>query len=75
MFASRPIVLAYHSSLALLTDLRSLSFCIAVTDNYVQALISFFSSALLGGSVLSMHDYEVVTSLVEIGVLFPFLEW
>lgn len=67
-----PIVFTYHSSSALLTESRSLIFCIAVADLYVYALLSFFLSAVLDGPSNATHDFEAATSLVESSALLPF---
>lgn len=74
LFASTPIVFAYHFSLTLFTERRSVLSRITVAEHCVFALMSFFSSALLGGAVDAAHDFEVVTALVESGVLLSFAE-
>lgn len=49
LFASTPLVFAYHPALVLLTGQLSLLFLISVAEKCLHALISFFSSAALGG--------------------------
>lgn len=62
MFAPTPIVFIYHSSMALLTERRSFLIRIAVAENCVYALMSFFLSALLGRSVDATHVFDGVTA-------------
>lgn len=71
MFALTPIVVVYHSLLALLTERRSLLFCIYVNDHCTYALMSFFLSVLPVGPKDSTLDSEGVTFLAESGFLLP----
>lgn len=70
-FAPTSIVLAYRSSLVLLTELRSLLFRIDVAEYFVYAPMSFFSSELLSVPVDEGYNFEGVTALVESSVLLP----
>lgn len=70
MFEPKPILFACHSSLAFLTKLGSLLFCIAFADRCVYALTSFDSLPFLGEPNDAKHEFEGVTSLAESGVLF-----
>lgn len=71
LIARTPVVITYHSSLALLTELRGLLFRISVAERCVYAFISFFSSALPGGPENVGHDFEGGTALLEKRVLLP----
>lgn len=70
-FALTQIVFTHHSSLGLLIEWHSLLLLIAFNEHFVYALMSFFSSALLGKPVDATHNFGGVTSLVESGVLLP----
>lgn len=62
------IVFAHHSSSAFLTERRSLLFRIVFAEHCVYALITFFSSSLVGEPSDASPDFEVVTTSVESGV-------
>lgn len=64
LFAPTPTVLAFHSSLALLTEGRFLLFRMALAEHCIYALMSLFASALLGGPVDATHDFDGVTALM-----------
>lgn len=69
LFASAPIVFGSYSSLAVLTELRSLLFCIAVAEHSVYASMLLFLSLFLDGPSDATYDFDGVTSPVESGVL------
>lgn len=73
LFAPMQIVFAYNSSMALLTERRSFLFRIAVAENCVYNLMSFFLSAVLRETVDATHVFERVTALAESDVLLPSL--
>lgn len=62
---------AYHSTLALRAERRSLLFRIAVTEHCVFSFLSIFISALIGGRVEYFPVFEDATALEESGILLP----
>lgn len=71
LFATKPIVVAYHSSLAFLTERCSLLFRIDVAENCLYTLIVFFLSALLGGQDDVANDFDGVPAPAESVVFLP----
>lgn len=65
LVACKPTVFAYPSTLALLAEVRSRIFRIAVEEHFVSALLSIFRSALIGGLVDYIHVFEEATTLAE----------
>lgn len=63
------MVFAYYLTLALRKNRRSLLFCIAVAENYVYALLSFFTTPLIGGHVDYVSKFEGGWNFAEHGVL------
>lgn len=64
-----PIVLAFHFSLVLFKERRTSLFLTAVAAYFVRAPMSLLSSTLLDGPVNAVRAFEVVSALVESGIL------
>lgn len=65
-----PVVCTYVDCICL-SFFGGASFHITVAEFCVIAFMSFFSSAFFGGSSDAIHYFEGVTSLDELGALFP----
>lgn len=62
----------YHPTLALCAESRRFLFCIAVAEQFVFALLSFFTFALAVRPVAYIYLFEGDKALAESGVLLLF---
>lgn len=73
LFATTSMAFAYHFTLTLLKERRSLLFYNAVTEHCEYVLSSFFSSVPISSPVHHTGDFKGATTLAELGILLPFL--